>query len=236
MRPLFSRPSVATAAFVAAAALGTLGCEDNDSALFVRSVLAVRSPQCEVKADPGSLVLLNGVYDVGLDPNSGYQAVLLVGNQLTRVGSRNQKRVETSRVILHGAIVNVMDSEGNSLDEFTVDGTGAVDPANGEEPSYGLLTTTLVPPGAAPGALNVGVRAFGETLGGREIESAELFFPIFVCSGCLVSFPADAIDPATGACGANPADVSPENIPCNIGQDFPVDCRACAGIAACATP
>jgi len=216
----------------AAASFASAGCEDNDSALFVRSVLAVRSPQCEVQADPTQMILLNGVYDVSIDPND-YTAVLLVGNQLTRRGSRNQVRTETSRVILHGAIVRVLGSDGSELTSFTVDGTGAVDPASGEEPGYGLLATTLVDKATAQGQagqqLNIGVRAFGETLGGTEIESAELFFPIFVCTGCLVSFPADAIDPTTKQCTANVDALAAENVPCNIGQDFPVDCRACSG-------
>jgi hypothetical protein len=238
MRRLSPKYLLLATGLVAAASLASAGCEDNDSALFVRSVLAVRSPQCEVLAEPNQMMLLNGVYDVAVDPND-YTAVLLVGNQLTRRASRTQVRTETSRVILHGAIVRVLAPDGSELKSFTVDGTGAVDPASGEEPGYGLLATTLLDKATGQGQVdqqvNVGVRAFGETLGGTEIESAELFFPIFVCNGCLVSFPADAIDPTTDppTCTANVDALSAENVPCQIGQDFPVDCRACSGNTAC---
>ncbi|TVR01460.1 MAG: hypothetical protein EA398_09610 [Deltaproteobacteria bacterium] len=78
--------------------------------------------------------------------------------------------------------------------------------------------------------LNVRVRVFGTTSGGRDVESNEFSFPVEVCKGCLVFIPPNAIDLA--------ADITPncrnltggdegaggicESI---IGQDYPIDCR-----------
>jgi hypothetical protein len=87
--------------------------------------------------------------------------------------------------------------------------------------------------GLAAGAstrINVAVRVFGETLGGQEIESSELLFPIAVCNGCLISFPTTAIDPTSNACNRG---IPPEEKPCKPGQDEPVDCRLCQQLPLC---
>ena len=34
--------------------------------------------------------------------------------------------------------------------------------------------------------LNISVYVYGDTLGGDEVESSTLTFPLFVCNGCLV--------------------------------------------------
>jgi hypothetical protein len=219
---------LAAGCLVAATAAATSGCADNDSALFVRAVVRLEAPQCTAKADPNSTLLGGGVLDRAF--RDTYDAALLVGNQMTRLGSRTQHRTETSRIVIRGAIVNVMDSEGNSLSEFTVDATGFVDPGAGDDPGYGIVFAPLVPPGTgADGqSLNVGVKVFGETLGGTELESAELTYPVFVCTGCLISAPAETCDPTTGVCSCLGADSSGVEAPCRLGQDDLVDCRLCA--------
>jgi hypothetical protein len=209
---------------LAGASLGLIGCADNDSGLFVRAVLAVQAPECAVKADPTSLHLMEGVLDVSL--RDQYDAALLVGNQLVRRGDRDQLRTETSRITLEGAEVAVLDQSGNSVGEFSVPGTGFVDPGTSDDPGYGAMSTTLIPPGmgASGSQMVVEVRVFGTTLGGDEIESAKLTYPITVCSGCLVSQPLEATDPATGGCLATTGQDLPD-LPCRVGQDDFVDCR-----------
>jgi hypothetical protein len=89
----------------------------------------------------------------------------------------------------------------------------------------------------------VKVRVFGTTLGGEDVESAELLFPIEVCDGCLVSFPSSDLDPAvSGTQCKRAADMdaptsTETDSPCNLGIDFPVSCTACSNLyAACQTP
>ena len=220
----------------AASGAFTTGCADNDSSLFIEGVLAMEAPQCSVQANPSSTMLGIGVLDVVF--SSEYIAPLLVGNQLTPRGRKQQLRVETARITLRGAEVHVEDALGNELTAFTVPGTGFVHPDSSEDPGYGVFFATLIPGqlGAqmAGGGLSAAgtsrtlvanVRVFGDTLGGEEIESSELGFPIRVCNGCTIVYPIEAIDPVTGRCvetgeGGGTA-------PCSAGQG-PIDCRLCS--------
>ncbi len=219
---------------VAIAALGGVpaalgGCADNDSALFIRSVIALRGGgDCLARAQPDATMLAYGVLDTSFGGN--YVASLLVGNQMARQGDRDKVRTETSRIALRGAIVSVKDALGNTIKEFTTDGAGFVDPGNGTEPGYGIMFAELIPAdliaaGGGSTRVNASVRVFGETLGGQDIESSELIFPITVCDGCLVSFPGGAIG-TTGQCTEGEPD--PDQFPCLPGQDSPIDCRFCA--------
>lgn len=210
-------------------ALAIPGCADNDTMLFVRGVMAVTG-ECTVTADPNSLMLLGGVMDTHFAAN--YRATLLVGNQLVARGSRDQLRTESNRIVLKGAEVQVLDDQENLLQEFTVPGTGFVDVGSGSDPGYGVLSTILLPPGfAQPGQLYlVDVRVFGDTLGGTEVTSAAMRFPISTCDGCLVSYPLDADDPATSGFQCTNGEGAPDTNPCHFGQDEIIDCRLCSAV------
>ncbi|MBN2194048.1 MAG: hypothetical protein JW751_14630 [Polyangiaceae bacterium] len=222
-------------AFAAALALSTTACVENESSLFLRGVVAITSEDCSATADPASAMLANGVLDTGL--TSTYTAALLVGNQLVARGSADQLRTETARIALRGAEVRLETTTQQRLREFSVDGTGFVDPANGTSPGYGIFWATLVPSLTGvrpPTTVLANVRVYGRTLGGREVESGELAFPIVVCTRCLVSFPPEALD-GDGECTVPSSDET--ELPCLLGQDQAVDCRACTAThTACRRP
>jgi hypothetical protein len=155
-----------------------------------------------------------------------------------------QLKTETSRVQLQGAEVRVESISGTSTVQeanFTVPGNGFVDPSSGDTPSFGLMGTVLIDSATglrmqsalkmAGGVkrLTAHVKVFGRTLGGLSVESGEWLFPINVCYGCLVSFPADAIvaDVKPRQCGG--ATTTAVAAPCDLGQDDSVDCRLCLG-------
>jgi hypothetical protein len=215
---------------IATLGAATGGCADNDSALFIRSVLALEPGDCVASPQPEATSLAFGVYDLGLADGS-YFAFLLVGNQLSRQGDRDKVRTETSRIALRGADVEVRTVDGATITTFATDGAGFADVGTATEPGYGIMPAELLPAGAAEGLtrVNVSVRVVGETLGGSEIRSSELIFPINICRGCTVSFPADAVDSVTGTCAGEPAGPSA----CLPGQDGPTDCRACATNLCC---
>jgi hypothetical protein len=222
------------------------GCADNESSLFVRAVIAVEPPECVAEADPSTMVLGGGSMDVAL--TSTYQAALLVGNQLVRRGSRDQLRTETSRIALRGAEIALETSGGSAVaDAFTINGTGFVDPGSGDTPGYGVMIVTLIPPQASPtpGTVVVArVKVFGDTLGGTEITSNELAFPISICEGCLVSFPPESAVPNTepylcqSVADGSSSSSSESELPCLVGQDAPVDCKLCVNSHpdVCTTP
>lgn len=217
----------------------TPGCTtDVQSMLFIRQVQAPLAPACAVDSSPDSTALSAGVLDIGF--RKTYQANLLIGNQLVSRGSPQLSRTETSNVQFRSAVVRVEDSGGNVLREFSVPITGFVEASAAGAASYGIAAVPLIDSEGVSAAgisattskrLFSYVKVTGETLGGSEVESAEFGFPITVCLGCLVSFPADADDPTIdGPDCKNTAATSgaTTNAACIPGQDAPVDCRSCS--------
>jgi hypothetical protein len=227
----------AVAALLGAGGLSTSGCEDNESMLFIVGVLSAEQTDCIYTPEGGATLRTAGVLDLAL--RSGYRAGLLVGSQLTQRGNRDQLRTETARLSLKGAEVRLETASGSPIAEFTTIGTGFVHPGGGSDPGFGVATVDVIPAGApiSPGLVLARMRVFGDTLGGEEIQSNEYSFPIRVCDGCLISYPAEAADmtqgPGVYLCALRSEDstVSTEQI-CHVGQDVPVPCSLCAAQSA----
>jgi len=220
--------------------LSVSGCAENDSLMFVVGVMALEAPACEVTPDPGALLLARGVLDRAF--TTGYTGALLVGNQLTQRGSREQLRTETSRVALRGAEVRIETPQGGQLTEFSTVGTGFVDPAAGADPSYSAMFVDMIPSSVSPtlpdGRIVAKVRVFGDTLGGEEVTSSELAYPIDICTGCLVSYPAEAADPTSPTYLCALGGMASEGLtpPCILGQDGLIPCTACISNPICRDP
>jgi hypothetical protein len=218
-------------------ALSAAGCEENESMLFIVGVLALEDTDCKLTSQGSATLRTRGVLDVSL--RSGYTAGLLVGSQLTQRGSRDQLRTETARLSLRGAEVTLETAAGEPIAEYTTIGTGFANPSAGSEPGFGAIAADLIPPGAplAEGLVVARVRVFGDTLGGQEVESNEYSFPIYVCSGCLITYPGDAADMNQGAgvylCAvrSDRATVTEDRV-CALGQDIAVPCTICAAQSA----
>lgn len=223
--------------------LGTLAlipsCVDNNSSLFVVGVIDVDASTCIAKPDTTVVTLASGTLDVAFA--SSYTAFLLVGNQLTQRGSREQLRTETSRISLRGAEVTLTTLDGKTLGNYSTVGTGFVNSASGDTPSYAAMSVNLIPPalGANPAVRSAKVvlakiRVFGDTLGGAAITSSELDFPINICEGCLVRYPASAYDVGLPAGSAylcttgTSTTATADTPPCVQGQDQPFSCTFCS--------
>ena len=218
-------------------------CATNDSMMFIIGVYARKSGSCTPKPEEESPLFDRGVLDRAFAKE--YRAALLVGNQVTQRGSREQIRTETSRISLKGAEVQLETLQGASLaDAFTSTATGFVDASTGTDASLAIMYASLIPASVAgslpEGTLLAKVRVFGDTLGGQEVESSELAFPIEVCTGCLVTYPADARDlTADGTdyqCKVASDDTDSDSastdvdLPCNLGIDLPVPCTTCSSL------
>jgi hypothetical protein len=247
MRRFSLKSSFAVSAVCLAASV-LPSCATNDSMMYIVGVFARKAGACTVKADAESAILAKGTMD-RLFTNE-YVAALLVGNQITQRGSRDRIRTETSHVALKGAEVHLESPQGAELaPAFSAIGTGFVQAAEGTDAALTAMFVSLIPSSVAAtlqrGTVVVKVRAFGTTLGGEDVESSELLFPIEVCDGCLVSFPADARDltadgadyqckQATDDAAAPGGDVDQ---PCNLGVDIPAPCTVCSGLyEACQSP
>ena len=220
-------------------AIFTPSCSDNNSSLFITNVLYPTPPQCTITADLTSPALPSGTLDLAF--TQSYEATLLVGNQLTSRGSKQTLRTETSRVSLRGAEVTLNNSTGQELFKYSVNGTGFVDVSRGEDSGLGLFAAEIIPasigqqltgllaiPAGGSNQVVALIRVFGSTLGNQELTSAELSFPITICTGCLIDYPLAAIIPTKPPTCARNSNELP--VPgCRRGQDDFVDCRSCAG-------
>ena len=226
--------------------LGTLAfapsCATNDSSMFIVGVIDIDLSTCLAKPDTTAALLSGGVLDTAF--RQDYTAFLLVGNQLTQRGSREQLRTETSRVSLRGAEVTLTTLAGKDIAlsptttaHFSTVGTGFVDPAAGDAPSYAAVSVNLIPAavvasGALPAQVLAKIRVFGDTLGGKAVTSSELDFPITVCQGCLVTYPAQGDPTSTTYMCPTPSstDMTATTAgPCVQGQDVPFSCTMCSG-------
>ena len=223
-------------------------CATNDSMMFIEGVALQKAGACTVKAELNGTFIAKGRMDRLLATD--YVAALIVGNQITQRGSRERIRTETSRVALKGAEVKLENAQGASLvPAFSSIGTGFVDASDGTDAAPAVMFAALIPASVAPslprGTVVAKVRVFGTTLGGEDVESSELSFPIDVCDGCLVTFSAAERDPTQGgtdnyvckaASDTAPA-VTEADAPCTLGIDFPTPCTTCSGVLAeCQSP
>jgi hypothetical protein len=235
------------------AAVAAPACVHNDSSFFVHGVLQLPlvtpGQTCTFTGDPTQPVISGGTFDVAL--KDGYAPEFLLGNQMVPESNGQQLQTETSTINVQGAIVRITDAAGNQLKSFTSLAAGTVYPASGTVPGYApiqvetLDSATAIAAIAAVGGgivpLVTYVKFFGNTLGGKYIESNEFEFPVDVCSGCLIVFSSSDINPCYtvpnckgGGTGASTSSLS---VPCIQGQDRAIDCSACsAGNPACNPP
>jgi hypothetical protein len=227
----------------------TPSCAKNDSSMFVVGAIDIGATTCLAKADTTDALLAGGTLDTAF--TQSYTAFLLVGNQLTQQGSREQLRTETSRVSLRGAEVTLTDVGGGEIagGHYSTVGTGFVDASVGDAPSYGAMAVSVIPDGLlarikVPPVVLAKIRVFGNTLGGTSVTSSELDFPITICEGCLVRYPAEDDDPAQAmnapykcATTASTTTTTTDAQPCLFGQDQPFACTACsAAVPLCLDP
>ncbi len=232
-------------------------CAHDDSTLFIRNVLAPQlvSPGqvCTYTNDPTQPAISTGKLDVAFSHH--YDAQFLVGSQIVPRGNPSKPATETSYLSIQGAVVRITDAQGNELKSFTRLTSATIDPASGGAPSYAVLGTTIldqatVESPAVLGAVVTGevkrlvsyVHFFGQTFGGQSVESGEFAFPVDVCLGCLITFSAQDVrhlcyDPPVNCYGntATSTGATTLPVPCNPGQDFPIDCQQCPGVAECLT-
>jgi hypothetical protein len=215
----------AIAAFGAVLASLASACAHNDASLEVNGVLAPPVPQngvCAYTADPTQAKISSGTLDVGL--LSSYTPEFLIGNQLIATANSTNLEAETSRIVLQGAVVIVYGPMALTI----------IDPKTAQD-----LQSSL--PVLGTKRVITRITVFGQTSGGNNIESNEFQFPVDVCNGCLVTFPAGSEDPvkaaATGKpnCSATSTTTSSTStvIPCVVGQDQVVACTLCQGKAVC---
>ena len=215
------------------AVAGFPACVHDNSAIFVRDVLApilvTNNGPCGYSSDPAQAYISSGVLDIGL--RSQYDPTYLIANQLVPEVNSAQLQTETSIVAIQGAVVRITDSAGTQLRTFTRLASTSINPATGGVPTYGAVTVTTLDALTISSNADIQktvvaengtvrlvtfVRFFGQTTGGKSVESGEFEFPVDICRFCLVR-----------CMGAGSSTGATSN-PCTIGQDAPatLDCSA----------
>lgn len=229
-----------------AASAAVPACAANDQTIFIRAALAPSANRqlsgCVYTPDPTATQLFEAKADLGV--TDSYFAVLLVGNQLVPRGDSLSNRAESNRVHVNGAIVRVTEADGSLIREFTSLATGFADAASSSAPSYatvGIIALDAptrdillpsLPNRVVSKTILINIKAFGTTLGGKDVESGEFQLPMQVCNGCLVDFSTGNEDTLPAAMQPNCKKPSmmaatPATSPCFLGQDEPVACQLC---------
>jgi hypothetical protein len=203
-------------------------------------------------------MIATGRVDGALSPTA-YTPSFLLGSALVAQGNPTTPQAETSTLTIQGADVRVVDPVDNSQwmnnDVLTA---GTIEPASGATPSYLAISASIMDSGAiahflpaaptvlpgverpAPAKLaEVYVKFHGTTLGGAYVESDEFLFPVYVCNGCLVTFPAGSIptqpNTTSAYCSGTVASTSTAEA-CTPGQDQSIDCQQCFALDAVCDP
>lgn len=211
--------------------MASSACVTNESTLFIRGCMAVPRDTCEVQASITGTFIGSGSIDGYFNAQGQYHCMALVENQMVKRGDSNTLRVETSRVSLYQAEVQVLDTDPvnpTAYAKFTVPVSGFIDPGTGTDPGIGLADIIMVDYATLKSLADTAVKSntiqkvvasvvlHGRTLGGLELASKEFQFPIDICGGCKCAVPTDS-----GCIGSD----QPVTADCLLGQDGPVDCR-----------
>jgi hypothetical protein len=198
--------------------------EAPDAELVAYGVLARAASDCAPKPSLEAALLARGTLDRVFA--SSYTAELLIGGHVSE------------NAVVKSVAVRLTDAASKPLrDPYTLTATGFLSPSSDGSPSAGGIFAELLPEGVAAalptGEVVVYLRVAGQTLGGLALESTELAFPIEICDGCLVTYPASARDPSSNGAPyqclvAVDASTDPALEPCNLGIDEPFACTLCS--------
>jgi hypothetical protein len=226
------------------------GCVENRASFYVQD-MKVPTDECVIPADRDATYYSWGTWDVGL--SGSYQVHPLVVNEMSSSLNLNPTGAESNTIQVEGAWVSLLDSGDTELVEesfvyspctvFPEGGATAMnfkaldldtyDTLAGFYPGSLVSSLTLCDPrlGGTLSTIVIRIRVVGMTTGNKEVETPYFFFPLTVCCGCTVYFPADAFDEIEGVHDCISDEGGETDPPCFLGQDKNVDCRICAGNA-----
>lgn len=249
------------------------GCAENDVSFFIYQVQAPLTT-CGYNNDPSSMSLREGRWDLALSDGYVFAPLLgsQIGTRADPMLGRAEAQyvqVEGFEIEVHDGA-----PDGPTiLRPYTIYQTTVIRPPTQGGTGYNFASFEVIPPaiarqirprvcqnGPADGTraqpfsclapagrtqrLIVRVRAFGHTLGGYNVETPVFDYPVNVCCGCMVNFPAEADAPEPTS-GTSTATVGPDCLgtgnatglgTCQPGQDFNLDCRFCVRHDAVCSP
>lgn len=220
-------------------------CVEDTPAMFIVHNAALDADCDPVRTASGD-TLSTGVMDLTVART--YRMQLLVENLLSPSGANTLGAsaggvYEGNRITFTSAIVSIIGpSAGLTValpenQELAISGT--LEPGGGSVVEFDAITQGLGEQLAAQLTsrdqrlpVRVNVQFVGQSTSGAEVESNVFTYPLTICRGCLLNFPADAVNPLDEPpnCGAEVTDSTTVPEPCRAGQDEAFDCRICRNI------
>jgi hypothetical protein len=237
---------VTRAVAVVALSLGLIGCAENRASFFVE-MIKVPTGECVVESNEEGMYRTAGTLDLAF--SGEYLLTPLMANQLSERGDSDSLVAETNGILVEGANIRIWQGgrpQGSAFYSFyqpassyvpPQDVTASVFVALPEQattalilyrfPEYGSIADIPVTQLAGyQDLVTIGVRMLGTTNGGLELETPEFFFTVHLCYGCLVVCTTESLPEGSTTAYCEGTD-APEEPPCSLGQDDPIDCRFC---------
>lgn len=196
-------------------ALGLLlvGCADNGAeGMFVLNNTAPSGDSCTLTGDRDQPFLPLGSIVAGAD--ASYILTPLIQSRITALEGRELERT----VHLGGAdvVLSSVATDGTltQIDEFTTLFSGSLSPQGTVNVVFPVIPAATVKATTTTTTVSASVKVFG-TLGGGRIEGEPFNYTVTICTNCLLR--------NNGPCDAAPMAMNKGN-PCNVFQDFVVDC------------
>lgn len=169
-------------------ALVAVGCTEEHSSFYISGNLFPKLEEGGCTYDVSNANRLGGTYDVGFN-----RSYFVYPRYQNTARSRAKGIVsDTLGIRVQGVEVTLVDAEGNVIIEYTVPtSTFVPSSSDGIAPGQAAGAVPLIPPGVLDVPAGVvdlvvaEVKAFGETLGGTDVESSVWSWVIDVCNGCL---------------------------------------------------
>ena len=239
-------------------------CQDREVGMNILEMKPVDPSTCLAVSDEGAY-RAGGVVDLTLRTN--YEVHPMVENNMVdtveiKSLDSTDARVSTNSIVLRSAVI-----EYTALDQLSANiQTQRIIPLSGtigigerllitgldlfssdmleqfrSADEFLLIDGGEARPRRTDAEIIAHIRLKGETLDGREIESNEFLFPVRVCNGCMITYPADMLVDRSGVLTCPPRDpsieemASPSDVPLcpgSLGSDDSfVDCQTCQGLA-----
>jgi len=239
------------------------GCQDRELALSILNVKPLDPGSCE-PINNDNVFQTDGVVDLVV--RDDYSINLTIRNNLDNIIEAKGFTKADSRLSVNGVIIKEAIIEYSTLDQLSANiATKKRVPLSGtvaENSQLTLLGFKVLDsimlqqirnaqefiftsdgdarPLRTSVTLLVTISLKGETLDGRDAESNEFLFPIKVCNGCNISYPAEMLELRGGNLTCPPPTPDPEktaetkDLGCanSIGADGSTyDCQTCRGLA-----
>jgi hypothetical protein len=266
MNPLRTPTALAAALVALLGGVLLTGCQDRDFGLSIRQVQPIDSSACLVDTDEGNFQS-SGVVDLAL--RNGYTIHPLIQNNMQDINEIKQfentdGRINTNAILLRSASIEytALDTLSAQITSPTVVALSGTVPVGdllvvGVEVLNSAVLSQLrdadeflliddsgqARPIRSSVKIIARLRIEGETLDGKKVESNEFLFPIEVCNGCRISYPAPLLEQRGGVLTCPSVTLDAEGNPIVQDEDEDrcpaasgvengfVDCQECQGLA-----